>query len=52
MVIIPLLAIELKATCNGNLIDDFYWRQKNLTLLMLCNVTPPVDLLFFTAKSC
>ena len=49
MVIIPLLAIELKAIANVNPNDDFYWRQEsNLTLLILCNVTPPEGLLFFT----
>ena len=32
MVIISLLAIELKATSSGNPTSDFYWRQKSSSL--------------------
>ena len=46
MVIIPLLVIELKATPNGNPRDDFFG-GRNLALSMLCNIIPPVGLLFF-----
>ena len=50
MVIIPLLVIELKATPNGNLSDDFYWRQKSNSL-NLVQIIPPVGQLYFTSKS-
>ena len=46
MVIIPLLVIELKATPNGNPRDDFFG-GRNLALSMLCNIIPPVGLLFY-----
>ena len=32
MVIIPLLAIKLKATPNGNQTNDFDWRRKSSSL--------------------
>ena len=32
MVIIPLLVIELKTTCNGSPTNDFYWREKSSSL--------------------
>ena len=28
MAMIPLLAIQLKATCNGNPTCDFYWKKE------------------------
>ena len=50
MVIISILAIELKVTPNGNPTNDMYWEAKNLAILMLWNETPLVGLLFFTVK--
>ena len=32
MVIIPFLAIQLKATPNNNLTNDFYWMRKSSSL--------------------
>ena len=40
MVINPLVAIELKATPNGNPTNDFYWRQKSSSRnVVQCNTT-------------
>ena len=49
MMIISLLAIMLKATSKENS-TKFFIEGRNLALSMLCNVTPPVGLLFFTVK--
>ena len=49
IVITPLLATELKATLNDNANNDFFG-CRNLALLMLCNVTLHMDLLFFTVE--
>ena len=45
MVITPLLAIDLKATPNGNPANNFHCR-KNLALSLLCNVTPSAAIIF------
>ena len=50
MVINPLLAIELKAIPNGNLTNDFYWRQKSSSLNVQ-RITPSVGVLFLPSKS-
>ena len=40
MVIVHLLAIELKATLNGNPTNDFYWGRKSSFLnVVQCNTT-------------
>ena len=40
MVIISFLAIELKANPNGNPTNDFYWKQKSISLnVVQCNTT-------------
>ena len=40
MVTISLLAIELKATPNGNPTNDFNWRRKSSSLnVVQCNTT-------------
>ena len=44
-----LLAIELETIPNGNPTNDFIG-GKSLAFLMLCNVTPPVGLLFNTVQ--
>ena len=49
MMIILLLAIMLKATSKENS-TKFFIEGRNLALSMLCNVAPPVGLLFFTVK--
>ena len=50
MAIISLLAIELKATPNGNQTNNFCWRRKSSSLNVLCNETPTVGVLFFTVQ--
>ena len=43
MMIIPLLAIELKAIPKGNPINNLIYGGSNLALSMKCNVISPVE---------
>ena len=51
MVIIPLMAIELKATPNGNPTNYFYCRQKSNSLNVVLSSTTSRAIIFFSSKS-
>ena len=48
MLIFPLLAIEIKATRNGNSTNDSYWKQKFTSLNVVpCNTTSSPDIFHY-----